>query len=120
MTKKHGRRTEKKEAKIAVRVFCKNEKRIEALLQYLLQENILFDIVDRQALLLQDKETYQRLMNFDNNWFDIHAVKEWSEIVVAEVPKRRFGFFRGSGPDHFVPLDFPEQEPMPASLKKNS
>ena len=61
-----------------VNVFIKDESKIEELFNYLLEEDVVFDIVGKQALVLK-LEDFKKLSGTENGWFDVEQVEEFPE-----------------------------------------
>lgn len=96
----------------AVKVFCKDESKIEEILKYLLEERISFDIVGRQALLVFKKKDVDKLTTAENGWFEIEAVNDFPSVCWP-ASKTPFGHPR-SIPDRFRPIDIPAQQTKPS------
>lgn len=88
------------------KVFCKEEAFMEAILQHLLSKDVEFDIVGKQALLVdkQYAEDLQRLFGSD----EVALVSEFPPECIEKggVESRR----STSVPDRFVPVQVPEQK----------
>lgn len=95
-----------------VKVFCRDESKIEEVLKYLFKSNIAFEILGRQALLISD-EAYKKLSSEDHGWFDVEKVDKFPAQCwqFGQRPARRSpSFFEKSIPDRFEPVQVPPQK----------
>lgn len=100
----------------SIKVFVRDESKIEAILQFLWNEGIPFHILGRQALLLPTESAYKNLATAEEGWFDVERVKDghnFPEICFKDSTVRNRRWV-ATIPDRFVWRDLPEQKPRPS------
>ncbi len=90
-----------------IKVFCKDERKIEEILKFLFRNNISFDIVGRQALLLSSEKNYKKLAS--DEWFEVERVDEFPSECWRDM-KGTYNMFLKNVPEKFVPVDIPPQK----------
>jgi len=91
-----------------VKVFCRDETKIEEVLKYLFKSGIAFEILGRQALLLSE-EGYKKISSEDGGWFDVEKVDKLPAQCWRGA-RRTSSLFEKSVPDRFEPVDIPPQK----------
>ena len=93
-----------------IKVFCKDEGKIGEILKFLFKNNISFDIMGRQALVLSSEKGYKKLAS--DKWFEVERVDKFPPECWRDM-KRIYDMFLKNVPDRFVPVDIPPQKTRP-------
>lgn len=95
-----------------IKVFCRDESKIEEILKYLFENNFSFEILGRQALLVPEG-AYKNLSSVDHGWFDVEKIDKFPAQCwqfSQQGPRRSYSLFEKSVPDKFEPVDIPPQK----------
>ena len=95
-----------------IKVFCRDESKIEEILKYLFENNFSFEILGRQALLVSEGD-YKNLSSVDHGWFDVEKVDKFPAKCWQfgqQSARRSPSLFEKSLPDKFEPVDIPPQK----------
>ena len=101
-----------------IKVFCRDESKIEEILKYLFENDFSFEILGRQALLISE-EAYKSLSSADQGWFDVEKVDKFPAQCWefgGRPAKRTSSLFEKSIPDKFEPVDIPPQKVRPSTV----